>query len=85
MAEETGNVTEAVAFVSVNSAIIVPKRLFEAVIPDPIQLAKSFADETIERRIGSLLRTTLDNHVAELDLGQRLLKVLPTVNHEYTR
>lgn len=68
MAKEFGNDSKAVRFISMNRLVIVSKCLLEAIVPDPIQLAKSFADQAIVARIGPLLRRTLYDHVTKLNL-----------------
>lgn len=40
-----------------------------AFVPYAIELAETFADETIEGRVGTLLGTTLDNHVDQFNLA----------------
>ena len=68
MPEEACDVSEAIGLISVNCSVIVAERLLEAIVPDTIEFAEPFTDETIESRVGALLRATLDDHVAKLDL-----------------
>ena len=63
MAEESSNVTKTVGFVSVNGEVVVLESLFKRFVPDPVEFAETFSDETIERRIRPLLGATFDNHV----------------------
>ena len=68
MPEEAGDVAEAVGFVSVDGAVVVCKGRFQTFGPGAIELGETLADETVEGRVGSLLRTTFDYHVDEFDL-----------------
>ena len=67
--EEPSDVAQLVRLVSVNGVVILHECLLEALRPYAIKLAESFTYETVECVVRSLLRTTLDNHVAQLDLG----------------
>lgn len=55
-----------------NGGVVVCEGLFEAFVPNAVQLAESFADEAIEAGVRALLRATLNNHIAELNLRPRL-------------
>lgn len=68
MPEETRNVAQSVGLVSMDGVIVVGKSFFEVLGPHTIELAESLANQPVELRIRSLLRATLHNHVAELDL-----------------
>jgi len=48
--------------------IIVPKGNFEAVRPDTVELAKTFANEAVECRVRAFLGTTFNDHVHHFDL-----------------
>jgi hypothetical protein len=50
----------------------------EAVGPNTVKLAEPLADQAVEVRVRPLLRATLDNHVAQLDLGPSALDMIPT-------
>jgi hypothetical protein len=52
----------------VDGVVVFCKGFLEAVGPNAIQLAEALADEAVEIRVGSFLRATLNNHVAQLDL-----------------
>lgn len=68
MTKETTDISEFVGLVSMDSFVVFPERLLEAVGPDSVQLAESFSDKTVKVGIGAFLRATFDNHVAQLDL-----------------
>ena len=68
VSEEPRDVPETVRFVSVDGLVVLTERLLEAIEPNTVQPAKAFSDEPVERRIRPLLRTTLYDHLAELDL-----------------
>ena len=48
MTKEPGNITKTVGFVSVNGEVVVLESLLKGFIPDSVELAKTFSDETIE-------------------------------------
>lgn len=68
MTEKAGNVSEAVGFVSVNGGVVHSECTFETFIPDSIEFAEPFTNETIEGRVRTFLRTTLDDHLGQFDL-----------------
>jgi hypothetical protein len=71
MPEKTCNVAQAVGFVSMDGGIVVVEGLFAGVGPYAVELAESLADEAVEVRIGTFLRTTFDDHVNQFDLGDQ--------------
>jgi len=68
VAKEPRDVTQTIRFVTMNCVVIRLKSSLEALIPNAVELAETFTDETIERRVRTLLGTTLDNHVDQFDL-----------------
>ena len=70
MSEEASDVTEPVCLVSMDCVEVGGVRLFEVFTPDTIELAESFANQAVERRIRAFLRATLDDHLAELNLWE---------------
>lgn len=68
MSEESSDITQFVGFVPMDGVVVFRKRLLEVVTPNPTDLAESFTDETVELRVRTLLRTTFNDHVTELDL-----------------
>ncbi len=72
MAEKTGDVAQTVRFVTMNGRVVLLKRVFETLVPDTIQLAKTLADKPIESRVGPFLRTTLDDHLHKFNLEQNV-------------
>lgn len=70
VSEETANVSETVGLVSMDGIVIGLEGLFETFSPGRIRLVtESLSHQTVELGVGSLLRATLDNHVAEFDLA----------------
>lgn len=67
--KETRYIAQLVGFVSVDRLVVFHKRFLETVGPHTVEFTESFADKTVEIRICAFLGTTLDNHVAQLDLG----------------
>ena len=53
-----------------DGSIVVIEGLFAGVGPYAVELAESFADEAVEVRIRTFLRTTFDDHVDELNLDR---------------
>lgn len=51
MAEEAGDVPQTVRLVSMNGGVVFGECTFEAFVPNSVQLAETFANETIEIRI----------------------------------
>lgn len=51
-----------------DGSIVVIEGLFAGVGPYAVELAESFADEAVEVRIRTFLRTTFDDHVHQFDL-----------------
>lgn len=43
------------------------KRFLKGFTPHSVEFAEPFPNKTVEAGVGTLLRTTLDDHVAELD------------------
>ena len=62
MAEESGNIPQAVGLVAVNGIVIFGKRSFEKISPHAVDLCEPFTDETVKLRVGFLLRATLHDH-----------------------
>lgn len=51
MTKEAGDVPKAVGLVTMDGRVVIRERLFKAFIPDTIEFAEAFADETVERRV----------------------------------
>jgi hypothetical protein len=69
VAEEPGNVSHTIRFVSVNCIKVILECGFKAFRPDAIELAESFADETVVSRVGTFLGATFNDHVDEFNLA----------------
>lgn len=63
-AEETRNVAQPVGFVTMNRVVVVVEALLEETTPHAVQLAQTLSDVPVEFAVRSLLRATLDDHVA---------------------
>ncbi len=48
MAKESGDVAKAIRLVPMNRSEVVHEGLFEAIVPNTVQLAETFANEAIE-------------------------------------
>jgi hypothetical protein len=48
--------------------VVFLERFLEIFGPDPVEFTESFSDKTVELRVRSFLRTTLDDHVAHFNL-----------------
>ena len=68
VSEEASDIPETVCFVAVDSQVVVCESTLKAFVPNAVQLAETLANEAVERRVRSLLRATLDDHFAQLDL-----------------
>ena len=68
MPEEACDVAQPVRLIAMDGSVVVTERLFEALVPNPVEFAESLADKTVECGIGAFLGATLDDHVAKLDL-----------------
>jgi predicted aconitase len=82
MAEKSCNVSQAVDFVAVNSAVVVGKSIFKRFCPNTVEFAESLANETVKVRIRSFLRTTLDDHVDHFNLEKEKSRSMRWVNEE---
>ena len=51
MSEESSDVTKTVGFVSVNGEVVVLESLFKRFVPDPVEFAETFSDESVERGV----------------------------------
>jgi hypothetical protein len=68
MAEESTDIPQFVGFVTMNGVVVFGKSLLEVVTPHSTDFAESFTDEAVKLGVRSLLRTTFNNHVTELNL-----------------
>lgn len=68
MSKEPSDVAELVGLVSMDRVVVLLESVLEVVGPDSVEFTKPLSDETKELRVGSFLRTTFDNHVAQLAL-----------------
>ena len=66
--EEPRDIPETICLVAMDGLVVLAECLLKAVKPDAVQPAEAFANEAVERRVRTLLRATLDNHVTELNL-----------------
>jgi hypothetical protein len=63
VAKEMRNVTQSIRFVKMNCVVVCLKSFPKRPVPYTIELAETFVDEAIEKRIRTLLGTTPNNHV----------------------
>lgn len=68
MTEKPSYIPKSVGLVSMNGGVVKPEGALETIVPDSVELAESFADETIKGGVRSLLRAALYDHFAELYL-----------------
>ena len=61
-----------IGFISMDSRIVFVKCLFKGVRPEPVEFAEPFANKSIKHRVRPFLRTTLDDHVDELNLERMI-------------
>lgn len=71
--EEATNVSELVGLVSMDGFVVLLERLLVALCPDAVEFAETFTDQAEERVVGTLLRTTLDDHVTHFNLQSSAL------------
>jgi hypothetical protein len=62
MAEEAGNVAQAVCLVPMDSIVVLGKRLFEQIRPQSVKLGEALPDQPEEFGICLFLRAALDDH-----------------------
>ena len=53
-----------------DSRIVFIEGFFKGICPDPVEFTETFADKSIERRVGSFLGTTFNDHVDEFNLDR---------------
>ena len=70
MPEEPRDIPKTICFVPVDGLVVLAERLLEAIEPNAIQSAEALSDEPVECRVRPLLRATLDDHLAELNLWE---------------
>lgn len=68
MPKKARNVAQAIRLVSMDGVEVGRKRFLKGFTPHPVEFAEPFSNKTVETGVGTLLRTTLDDHVAEFDL-----------------
>lgn len=68
VAKKPGNVSQSICLVAMDGIVVVTKTLRKCIGPFPMQLAEAFAHVAVEFAVGTLLRATFDNHVAELNV-----------------
>lgn len=62
MSKQHCNVAKLVVFVSVDSIVILGKRLLKKIAPQTVDFGKSLANQSKKLGVCLFLRTTLDNH-----------------------
>lgn len=62
VAEEAGNVAEAIGFVAMNSVIIVGEGILEKFFPEAVETTEAFRDEAKELAVGSFLAAHFNDH-----------------------
>jgi len=70
MTEEPTDIPELVGLVSMYGVVVFLESFLKVVGPDSVELAKPLANQTVEVGIGSFLRATLDDHIAQLNLRE---------------
>lgn len=68
MPEESCNVPQSIRLVPVDRIVIVPETLLEGLRPLAVKLAEPLTHVAVELAVGAFLRTTLDDHVAQLNI-----------------
>ena len=70
MSKKSGDVSQTIGFISVDSRIILVEGFFKGVGPDPVEFTETFANKSIKRRVGAFLGATFNDHVDELNLNR---------------
>lgn len=68
VAEEASNVAQSIGLVSMDGVVVSCEAARKRFRPLAMELAEALAHVAIELAVGSLLRTALDDHVAQLDI-----------------
>ena len=62
VAEEAGNVAEAISFVAMNRVIVMGEGILKEFFPEAVEAAETFGDEAKELAVGSFLAAHLNDH-----------------------
>ena len=62
VSEETSNVSETIGFVSMDSFVVIHKRLLKQLCPEAVDFCEALSDKTVKLGVCAFLGTTFNNH-----------------------